>query len=1105
MPGLAMDGPSAMASRATVADIHYDPASASQQANGGIYPNGIGKKSHSPVDGLHDSHIGCLHELPPELSHITLGFFPFNNLINRVVQQSWNDLNELLNEMGSTQAYQTGISSQLSATKNGMSEKFRGDQATENSLKKLRILEFTHSRRAEFIKLLVLSQWSRHANEVSRLIDIQAFIRMRSGFYEGALFHIGNMKQNLIVAQLANPDLKTASHVLSAGKIDALHGLEFLSPRPLAPSQVLRLLRGINKLIDMRLALHDHVPDSLQNYFVHDGRVTFIVPNEFEIDLSVASASPSAQFFLVDMKFLFFPSSLPKGRLRSIVDHQVNSTLMNAGLVGCFNLLHNLILTHKITILFKQAIDLARTYWSEHLRVELFHRTLVLQYWSKKPGGKSWIEIGVHSGLKGSPQSTGTTTSFLQLRWFRDNEEVSATDIDFNLTFLSAKSILFSAISLHITHILRTAFEALRQNRLYCLGGLYIGMSASSKEPGDCYLELQMTQTSHLDIMVEAVSGDTVLRVTPSPITRYDTEIIVDRGSVEDIVERVSRLRCVSALEEVERYAKAVGWMPLNLRHVNLESLKRIFPPSALRSMLLFRAKCWEPSWLAVFTSAMDGDNWWIVQLQTQNPPALQSHWRLLEAQRAKVITGWFTGWLGRLHNASFSSLLSALSGMIMVQCNVDFLNEIGAIHFFPPPKDLLLQPCLRVPSIYLRLRHDDFPSQFRTIFSGGSPRRSFIDETFRISFKGIDQQSGHAITMVYGRLMTDIDMFGALYAKSVRDIAFQPKGRGFAILFRTPVGTPIITPLLERLQQMNNIAFVVESMKSQGFQPHSLSPSRINFSYPTQGELRGSIKFSYHDQGSHFESKLLFPATTTKPILHPRIGIDFNYQNPHRRITESLSAILNSHKDGMSLVLELINITLPLLVTLERICAEEYIDNAWYFQAQYTARSARLYQIRYPFLRYRFNVSASQRKSYVVWVIQNSTPGPERSKHPSLELRLKDQIYNSQGDGWRGINQGAMAYSANVSRLVFDLHQLMKSYISQMAKSNQRGEPTDSSPSAGCEFGRYLPKNENKKGHIQTTTAPTLEHAYGNSNVVVQSVRQGEAAARDVDVIAID
>ncbi|KMU87337.1 hypothetical protein CIHG_04783 [Coccidioides immitis H538.4] len=100
MPGLAMDGPSAMASRATVADMHYDPASASQQANGGIYRNGIGKKSHSPVDGLHDSHIGCLHELPPELSHITLGFFPFNNLISRVVQQSWNDLNELLNEDG---------------------------------------------------------------------------------------------------------------------------------------------------------------------------------------------------------------------------------------------------------------------------------------------------------------------------------------------------------------------------------------------------------------------------------------------------------------------------------------------------------------------------------------------------------------------------------------------------------------------------------------------------------------------------------------------------------------------------------------------------------------------------------------------------------------------------------------------------------------------------------------------------------------------------------------------------------------------------------------------------------------------------------------------
>jgi mediator of RNA polymerase II transcription subunit 14 len=94
-----------------------------------------------------------------------------------------------------------------------------GNQSPENVRKKLRALEFAQHKRGEFIKLLVLSQWSRQAADVSKLIDIQNFIRAQHQAFAGALQWMGDMKRDLVRAQVANPDLRTALEVLSKGEI----------------------------------------------------------------------------------------------------------------------------------------------------------------------------------------------------------------------------------------------------------------------------------------------------------------------------------------------------------------------------------------------------------------------------------------------------------------------------------------------------------------------------------------------------------------------------------------------------------------------------------------------------------------------------------------------------------------------------------------------------------------------------------------------------------------------------------------------------------------------------------------------------------------------
>lgn len=134
--------------------------------------------------------------IPPELIHITQGFIPFTHVLHRSCQQCWNDLNYAISDLV-----------------DGTIGSLTGKRAPTQ--KRLRIMELAQQKRIEFIKLLVLSQWSRRATEIGKLIDIQAYIHMCYDSYNSSIFLMGELKRDLIRAQLGNPDLTTALDLLS--------------------------------------------------------------------------------------------------------------------------------------------------------------------------------------------------------------------------------------------------------------------------------------------------------------------------------------------------------------------------------------------------------------------------------------------------------------------------------------------------------------------------------------------------------------------------------------------------------------------------------------------------------------------------------------------------------------------------------------------------------------------------------------------------------------------------------------------------------------------------------------------------------------------------
>ncbi|EAW13787.1 mediator of RNA polymerase II transcription subunit 14 [Aspergillus clavatus NRRL 1] len=1036
MPGVVMDnatvgGPRrASESPDNVSSTPFPQERVNQSGDSGdrrnrsIFHNGAVKgaqgpgqhiETHTGKDGINES------EGLPELAHITQGFFPFSTLVNRSVQQCWNDLSELVTELAAIQVSPHG---QMPSTPaNG---KAPGDQSPENLQKKTRILDFAHAKRAEFIKLLVLSQWSRQAGDVSRLIDLQNFIRNRHQAFMDALQRIGDMKRDLVQAQVANPDLKTALEVLSKGRVVSITDLGYEAPKQLTAKGALKRLHKINRIISARLALHDTIPRPFRTYRVHDGRATFVVQGEFELDLSVGEESKSSQFFFVDIRFLFSPSShVPKGRLSNELDVQVNDRLRDNGLKGCFDFLHGLVLTNKITILFKQAVELARGLWSDVLRVELLHRTLVVQYWALKLGAKSWIEIGIKSGRK--PHDVKDSgVPYLALRWIRDGQEVDSTSVEFDADDLSMERLLRSIIALHISHLLSATYSILNQRSLFATGLLSLQALLNTNEPGKCQLLAQLTVSRHLRVSIEPMSGAIVLSADPSPLDRSESDSSLEKSSVDDIVSRVSRLRCIAALEEAESTVKILGFETVSPRGLKAD-VRKILPPNILR-FALFWHPFWDRSWIVAATSSTDGDSWWVIHLR--RPSALATSALNLDKDihreatvcSGHVISNTFLAVQHLARDSSFADLSHCLSGMVAIHANASYLADLRSVAFQPPLRALKFESGLEVPNLLVRYQVSTLPRALQLVFPAGVGKKDFIRNTVRVAFHGIDQRRKVVIFVAYGNLLVPMKELSTLVSKLDGSLVFKQEGDSFAIRLLAPAGQPVIVQLFESLQRLECMLSIFEFLRRKKLVIRSLSLSQVAFAYGPRRSLAAVMDIGMSKLSNSEQLDPVDILARTDPLLLLRLGIRFDHSNPHRRIQGSLAAILNhtSNKAALDSVAEILSFTLPAMRTLDQITSN--LSRGEPARLQVVVRNAFTFLLHYINYALRFELTASQHAGRLTWVLRESGDPQVGPGQDQIRAKLRDTLYNSNGNGWKGLGNGVVADVEGVCSVISNL-----------------------------------------------------------------------------------
>jgi len=152
-----------------------------------------------------------LEQLPPELAHITANFQPLSRLLERSAQECYNNLDETITTLAD-------IPSHVDEKVLAHPENFKNIVVSSNDAqKRLRWLEFGKAQRERFVKLLVLTRWSRQVDDVGKVIDLFNWMNIQSNIFSEVDESMAQLRRWLDGEKVPAPDLETALEVMATG------------------------------------------------------------------------------------------------------------------------------------------------------------------------------------------------------------------------------------------------------------------------------------------------------------------------------------------------------------------------------------------------------------------------------------------------------------------------------------------------------------------------------------------------------------------------------------------------------------------------------------------------------------------------------------------------------------------------------------------------------------------------------------------------------------------------------------------------------------------------------------------------------------------------
>ncbi|OIW34566.1 MED14-domain-containing protein [Coniochaeta ligniaria NRRL 30616] len=949
-------------------------------------------------------------DLPDEIQHITAQSMPLGLLLSRLAQISHNHLQELIAELATRPVAQNSAVNGAPDYRTTTAE----DTSPESLEKKRLLLEFIQNLHTRWVKALVITEWSRKAEPVGRLIDVKNYIEQQLAHFTQQAYAIADVKKQLIFARLPSPDLKTALEVLSSGDVSWMPEFGYIEPPPQTPDEQLHWMENLNTLLSVRLTLDEYekIPYHFRNYSIGSGRVTFKVEGEFEVDLTIADEDSEKQFWFIDFRFLFNPAPDELSeRLRLFLEDKVNEALATDGLTGCYKFLHGFTLTHQITEFTRQALELSRTRWVDSLKIERLNRAMSVQYWQSRPqiGLKSWIILGTHSGKK--PQDDPSATSRLFLRWFRDNKEVKDLDISLDSSNISAERILKTVIARHVEYILSSIHSKLLTFPRFSKREASLRLTISKDEPAASQLVMRLSRDNELTVKIDPVTGTFALSPSTRVITQGERQL--NTNGKDPVAEGhiiLEKTRCFHTMEELTRRGKSMGWHT-HSPGVKPDELKPFLTIRDSFQALWLRRSGWKSDWSVLVIMSLGGDKWWLVQT-SETPEGV----RRIKSFTSINITG-----QPRPTEEFFHNLNIFATGMISQIIDLKVLEERGIKHVERSQSNHALPAQIRLPAVYVRLS-EIVPGLTQR---SGSTKGWAVDYV-KITFKGAQQsangspgtQPGDAgqsrvgagsIKAVSDATITVADKakFKDLKGNVDSDVTFNTRLGEFVLHLRQEIGTSLIDTLTSRLQAIGRLMDFIDAMRKSGggIVCESVTMREIVFSY-------GDDLLGQSDPGTQQHPRWMARLNLTSG---PNIKISLDKGNPHLRLLDLLEALANSEN--------LRDLPNHLKLTFSMLKALEGIEDSWAKIAENNDGGVDIHHwsLDYTTITYllpgidpkqprelALGLKHAYRAGQDYWYLEYQTKhGVTVYPHSEFTTILKP-IFDSRGEDWKGLGTGA-------------------------------------------------------------------------------------------------
>jgi len=994
-----------------MAGLETQPQTNGSAANGsnGVLPNGI---SHGDERNGNNSTLTDSGSPPPldqswrETSHnVSLG-----KLLIRTAEDCWAELNTTLMEMAAEPLPPQGNGA------NGITPTEDTDAVSVR--KKTQLMKFAQGQRDRFVRALVISDWAKDADAFARIIDVNSHLGKMNASHLAATTAIGEMKLAMNQAKMPNPNIEGALEILATGKSYGLPDFGYITPPKMSAKELLRTLRDMNVTLATRLTLHEELPEYFNEYTIADGRATFTVPGEFEVDLAVADEDPTSPFFFIELRFLFTPAPTQLAdQIQNFCEVAVNTAIAAKGLGGCYDVLHNFVLTHKLNILHSQQPEVLAGKWFESIRLERMRRSVIISYWIGRSGRKSWIELGIGSGkaeLRGFRQKP---TPVISVRWFQRGIEAHEAKLEIDWQCVSLESVLLQAIARHTSTILSHVESDLKT---LVSGDSSFSTEArtSDSEPNDCELIMKHPSLRQpVRYFIEPVTGK--IAITPStPATRRTSNVLNTEPNAETARQLASML-CACSLEHVDKQAATLAW----------RSIKDIAPPKNPRALfgedpgmwkIFLPSERWGATWAIAITASLEGCKWWVVQLQEADPSkprAIINARRIREHIKAESVPS--RRLLLQIEKAALAEVsYTALSMQ---------LNHMRIPHHFE-------NPSLNEGDNGNRQRSASAMFiNFSKLMNISRDRnwRPWAQELVRLTHHGDDTSLAGRSDVLFTRhdlrLALHSGSFKQLrrhfaHSKSDRDIAMNDTG-GLAIRFRTPFGAPFAEQIRTKLSFIKRLDHYLTVLKECHATCNVASLSRLVFTYSSNPDLSAHLTFS--NDGKQ----------PMKLRLEPPEG------NPHLRIRTLLEQGFNSNSENaFSDTVHILYLSLPVLRAFEELQAGHSARQSLTLHV----RSASWYSFKYkaPLLQITFQIRTRTKlegnKRLVRWHVQQDPNKTNAESLPADLLKALGELWQRNDEHCIGLTNGLMADAQGIGPALLEIDEIVRRFDAPVAPATE-------------------------------------------------------------------